>query len=343
MTTADCTVSDIAAMLRRDADALARALLPRGSYQNGRREWVVTGANSPIGAPISVHVGSGPKQGICGFWTDARKGGDMLDLIGMVHGVDSRGAIQEAKRWLGVGALTPRRVDPAAEARREAAQRAEKAGRQDSARRVWEGSTALGGAARTYLVSRGLDPAMADDELRGHVGLRHPEGGSFPALVGRVTIPNGDGGVWRIYVKHDGSGKAPVEAPKLGLGDVRGGAVRIGGVWPQIGIAEGIETALACRQIVWEAKHVLIPVWAALSSGNMRSIELPAGVASVRIFADNDPIKFRPDGTIRESAGMAAASALAARLMAQGIETTIEAPPTDLDWLDVLNATKGKA
>ena len=116
------------------------------------------------------------------------------------------------------------------------------------AENVWNSAGPLSGAAAQYLRSRGLDPAMADDQVRSHSGLPHPEGGVFSALVAKVSAPDGSfAGVWRIFVKPDGSGKAPVENPKLGLGAVAGGAVRIGGMAGEIGVAEGLENALACR------------------------------------------------------------------------------------------------
>jgi hypothetical protein len=61
----------------------------------------------------------------------------------------------------------------------------------------------------------------------------------------------------------------------MGLGVARGGAVRIGGVGHTIGIAEGIETALAVRQLVNEQTGITFPVWAALSANGMQSVEIP--------------------------------------------------------------------
>ena len=106
-------------------------------------------------------------------------------------------------------------------------------------------------------------------------------------------------GIWRIWTADDGRGKASVESAKKGLGVAKGGAVRIGGIAPLIGIAEGIETALAARQLIYEECGQLIPVWAALSAVGLRNIELPSQVHAVKIFTDNDPIKFRHGLTIR--------------------------------------------
>ena len=58
--------------------------------------------------------------------------------------------------------------------------------------------------------------------------------------------------------------------------------MRLGPVAETMGIAEGIETALAASII-----HK-IPVWATLSAGAMTKWEPPLGIRSVVIFADLD-------------------------------------------------------
>ena len=348
---ADITVAEISEMLRRDADGVARALLPRGVYENGRTEWRCRGAESPTGQAISVHVRNDAKQGVVGFWNGHRKGGDLLDLAEAVFGTDTRGAVQWAKRRLGIDDGEGMRMNPAkleamrasAEVdrqNREAESAADSAKRREIARQLWADCTRIvpGTAAWSYLRARGLSLRADETELMAHAGLPHPEGGSFPALVARTSAPNGTfAGIWRIFLKHDGSGKAPVETAKLGLGDVRGGAVRLGGVWPVIGVTEGVETAIACRQILSEGSGSLVPVWAALSTSGMTGLVLPDGVSGLRIYADNDPVKLRGAVTL-PSPGMTAALAARARVAACGIAVSIITPPVGMDWLDALNA-----
>lgn len=59
-------------------------------------------------------------------------------------------------------------------------------------------------------------------------------------------------------------------------------AIRMFPVSSTLGIAEGIETALACHQIYQ------CNVWATLNSGFMKKFRVPAGVKRLCIFADTD-------------------------------------------------------
>ena len=74
------------------------------------------------------------------------------------------------------------------------------------------------------------------------------------------------GGIHRTFLLDDGSAKAP--PGKKMLGPVAGGSVRLFPMTPDghLGIAEGIETALAAHRIFG------IPVWAALSADGVRAL-----------------------------------------------------------------------
>ena len=87
------------------------------------------------------------------------------------------------------------------------------------------------------------------------------------------------------------------------LGSVTGGLVRLAPIGDDghLGIAEGIETALAARMIFG------IPTWAALSADGLRRWLWPQDVKRVTIFADAG------------DAGMQAAATLADRLNAADI------------------------
>lgn len=282
----------------------------------------------------------------------------MLDLIELVHGTDRRGAVEWAKDYLGVNSerdnkrpVVNKEVNQAAMMHRNVSYSSpdeDRAKRRAAAASIWGASGPLFGPALNYLRARGLDAKYAGSELRFHPGLSHPSGGTFPAIVARVTGSDGKGcGIWRTYLKADGSGKAPVENPKLGLGDAVGGAVRLGGMWSNIAIAEGIETALAVRALM--PNPPAIPVWAALSTSGLRGFVVPEGVEKITIYADNDAPKIR-NGELKESPGMAAARALESRLYGvervTGTEPFVRAvitPPPGQDWLDVLNAEQRTA
>jgi len=87
---------------------------------------------------------------------------------------------------------------------------------------------------------------------------------------------------------------------------------------PALGIAEGIETALAVMQRAgWR------PVWAATCAGAVGRFPIVPGAASLAIFADADP------------PGMAAARQAAQRWRNAGKAARIIAPPSG-DWDDAL-------
>lgn len=92
--------------------------------------------------------------------------------------------------------------------------------------------------------------------------------------------------IHRTFLKSDGSGKAEIATPrKLMPGIVPGGASVMLSQWTEsgpLGIAEGIETALAASAIYG------IPVWAAVSSTMMKKWLPPPGCEEIVIFGDHD-------------------------------------------------------
>ena len=252
-------------------------------------------------------------------------------------------AIREAKAFLGI---ENERADPEAadrRARKEAARRSdrERRAQEDAARRlafadvVWQSCAPLPGTlGERYLESRGLRLPEDHHDLRFHPNLEHPEGGRHPALVAGVR--NGADelvGVWRIYLAPNGMGKADVQCAKLGLGLVAGAAVQLGGIAPTIGIAEGVETALACREL-----YPRYPVWAGLSTSGVTSFIPPEGITRIIVYPDGDLPHRRPDGEA-VMPGLLAAVKLRERL---GNEYKVDVcrPPSNGDFLDVLNLRK---
>lgn len=217
---------------------------------------------------------------------------------------------------------------------REAEEQAYRDDTRETAQAIWNASQPIDGTlAQTYLMSRGL-PEFESDVIRFHRSLPYPNGKRYPALVARVDDLAGNlAAVWRIFLRDDGR-KADVPDAKLGLGPAGGGAVRIGGMGRKIGVAEGVETALAAWHLVDKA----FPVWAALSTSGMIGIELPLGVEHVCIFPDGDaPIRKRGhEFEPTKPAGRQAAEALRSRLLSQGVACTIAAEPAPgRDYLDI--------
>src|SRR3954471_5715202 len=89
---------DIARLLARSIDSLVRYLLPAGKREGN--EWCVAAINSPFGCSVSVHL-TGNKAGVWSAWA-AGIGGDALELVRAVLGVDMLEAICWSQRWLGI-------------------------------------------------------------------------------------------------------------------------------------------------------------------------------------------------------------------------------------------------
>lgn len=237
-----------------------------------------------------------------------------------------------------------------AKARERAQKEAQEAYEQDTtaaALAIWNASIGIGGTpAESYLRSRGLGApgVMLEPVLRFHPGLPYPGmTGKFPAMVCRVDDVAGEfTGVWRVFLRPDGSGKLDCAAPKLGLGPAAGGAVRLGGIGPKLGIAEGVETALGA----WLLTGRKYPVWASLSTAGMIRFELPPDAKQLVIYPDGDrPMRRNGDEYVSAvPAGRKAAQALLARMKQDGARCTLAAePPAKRDYLDLWNAQTREA
>ncbi|WP_296818030.1 toprim domain-containing protein [Thiobacillus sp.] len=201
----------------------------------------------------------------------------------------------------------------------------------DALRRVWSESKplAMGDEVMRYLAWRGLDLSTPPDNLRLHPALQYHDGdkfiGKFPAMVALVQAPDGTGAtLHRTYLKE--GRKAPVECPKKLMSGkpVTGAAIRLSGVDEGVGIAEGIETALAA------SIQFGIPVWSCVTAHGIETFEPPAGVKRITIFADNDA----------SFTGQKAAYTAAFRLVQRGFDVEVRVPPTVGDWLDVLEGAR---
>jgi hypothetical protein len=197
---------------------------------------------------------------------------------------------------------------------------------QDDARRseaalaIWQSAQpAQGTPVGTYLAARGID-LPPPDALRFHAGLKHPSGGIWPTMVALVT--NGADGtpvaIHRTYLARDGGWKAPIDPQKMMLGRCRGGAVRLAEPRDLLMVGEGVETCLAAMQA---SGH---PVWAALSTSGLRSLDLPIDIRDVIVLADGD------------EAGEAASRDCGSRWKRQGRRVRIARPTQGMDFNDML-------
>ncbi len=137
-----------------------------------------------------------------------------------------------------------------------------------------------------------------------------------------MTVCPGDEivAIHRIFLKADGSGKAPITQNKMMLGPCKGGAVRLAASSDELVLAEGLETALSVLQAIGK------PTWATLSTSGLKAVRLTPEVQTVIIAADGD----QPG----EDAAMIAAD----RIVAEGQKVKIARPPWGMDFNDLLRA-----
>lgn len=171
------------------------------------------------------------------------------------------------------------------------------------------------------------------EDIRFENGVLDPETKRwFPTMTAAVRDVNG-----RLVTLHrtllsSFGTKAAVAAPKrfmkLPQGrTISGCAIHIGEPREVLALAEGVETALSV------AISTNLPCWACICAHGLETVEIPASVKEVLIFADKD----------RSNTGQCAAEKLARRLQSQGITVRVmhireEIPDTakGIDFNDLL-------
>lgn len=231
------------------------------------------------------------------------------------------------------------------EAQQEARRRriaAEDHALRDKLLQTWAEAVPLTDAASKplwlYLASRGLSGHQIGKSpaVRFHPALPYftAEGehlGDFPAMLWIMLDENHKPGtLHRTYLTAGGK-KLPVDKPKK-LASFPSGRNLAGGGIPLfepgkvLGVAEGIETALAAH------RASRMPVWSTYSATLLAKFTPPKGVEQLVIWADKD----------RSGAGIEAAKELKKRMWEIGLPTKILLPTLDIpdsakgvDWNDV--------
>jgi putative DNA primase/helicase len=243
-------------------------------------------------------------------------------LLNCFAGCDSRSVIA-ALRARGLWPRQPRTDRPSlSDATRKTVKPDD--GRTAIALRVWNTTQiAKNSLVQSYLALRGITVPIPAS-LRMHLGLRHPSGSRWPAMVALVThaVDDEPVAIHRTFLAQDGTSKAPVEPAKLMLGPCAGAVVRLGGQGHTLLIGEGIETSLSAMQATGHR------TWAALSTSGLRGLTLPNDERDIIILADAD------------KAGEAAAKDNARRWVREGRRVRIANPPTGMDFNDMLMACR---
>ena len=260
------------------------------------------------------------KQGSGSFYCSSCGAGDGVRLVMLFKNLDFKNAamaIEQAAGFVKSQKYEEKKTDEYLKSR---------------LRKLWIGSAPVtqGDPVCEYLEQRGIKLSYIPVALRYHAELMYyREGddkaiadGAYDAMLALVTTPDGHGAtIHRTYIKN--GNKAPVSSPKKiaqGL-PITGGAIRLFPVAETMGVAEGIETALAASNLFG------IPTWACVSANGIATWVWPEGVKKVVIFGDNDA----------NFAGHSAAYRLANRLSLAGLEVEVKFPENiGEDWADVI-------
>lgn len=263
-----------------------------------------------------------------GTWICSQCGaGDGFSWAERITGKDFAGVVKEIREIIRGGIKQPKDHGPRKQTQAEI---------EANIKAVAGASQAIeaGDLVDRYLTSRGLGDTTYPSALRFVPALRDGEGGVRPCMVGVVRDVAGHVvTLHRTFLRSDGLAKAEGldKGPrKLMPGNFpEGAAIRLsmfeGG---PLGIAEGIETALAAS-ILFE-----MPVWSAITARGMAKWTPPEGCTEVVIFGDHDA----------SYTGQAAAYVLANRIATRTPkgggpkpDVSVKLPPNlGDDWNDVL-------
>jgi phage/plasmid primase-like uncharacterized protein len=270
--------------------------------------------------------------GVCNTCGSYRDG---IALVSWLKGWDFKRSIAAVEQWLGEEPSRPpteRKPRPAPVIRDPERAKAAIA-------RVWNESVPIAGTpAERYLEKRGIWRSNISPVLRFHPGLTYWQGrppnarrlGVFPAMVAPVVNANREiVTLHRTFLDAQGNKAQVPEVKKAMLmcAPLNGAAIPLFPAGAVLGLAEGIETALACHAIA------RIPVWSTVNRVLLEQADLPECVRHVVIFADKDASRD----------GMLSAEAAAERFASQTRTVEVVCPTQPIpegtkgiDWLDVL-------
>lgn len=241
--------------------------------------------------------------GVCSHCGYFKKG---VSLLAAVTGGDSKSAFREIAKWLRGEEYTPT-VQQRPKFVYQPPDYTKAKERLTKARK--ECRDIFGTLAEEYLVNRGISRTNISKKLKFHPGMVYfdkAQGkklGTFGCMIAEVTNAKGQLMCLHRTFLDVGGKKADVpKAKKLmekAVENLAGCSVKLHPATEVLGLAEGIETALAAYSVA------RIPVWSCISAGMLETVHIPDIVRHVVIFADLD----------RSGKGLSSAEKLEGRLI----------------------------
>lgn len=197
--------------------------------------------------------------------------------------------------------------------------------------KIYKGSKPLDGTdfASKYLRNRGL--STFPEVLRWKENLLEPDSGDYvPGMLATFSLADGTATTCQVTYLNLLGEKRKIAVPKRTMTPkypMAGGAVRLFPPAKLMGVAEGVETALACHEMLNN-----VPVWATLSATMLEKFEPPMECETLIIFADNDGRTFT---------GQKAAYTLANRVY-QKCQIEVMVPEEPGDFLEELTKSNGE-
>ncbi|MBV1897684.1 MAG: toprim domain-containing protein [Rhodobacteraceae bacterium] len=304
--------------LARHAEAFCRHWFPEGRKVGNY--WQMADISGAKGRSLTIRLKShGSRK--AGKWTDHQNGdhGDLLDLLHYhLEPVAYPDLLRQAADYLGEAPVIPddgtSDYEPAVASNRQAA----------AGRKLFSyGRPIRNTLAEAYLRGRGIarfGPALA---FHTNVYLRAQDGTrlEIPALLAAITDNAGTvTGCSRVFLNARTGGLAAIEAPKRVLGRLHGNAIRFGETrsCTDLLAGEGLENTLSVGTALPRAALACC-----LTANHLAAFTYPASIRRLWIARDND------------EAGARAATRLADRADADGIEPLILTPERDDFNLDL--------
>jgi len=216
------------------------------------------------------------KEGKGTYFCSGCGSGDGLSLLMALHGWDFKQAAREVEQQLGLVQDQPIRVRAGPDVDQVKREMAE----------LWRKGVDLPrvrGTALWWAMRIGTIPICED--LRGTDQLSYP--GRRELFHGMLAKVRDAEGRWinmhRTFLTPLGEkADLPEVRMVMPLTLPKGCAVRLGPIAAVMGVAEGIETAVAVTELFG------MPCWATLTANNMTGFAPPAGCERLVIFGDND-------------------------------------------------------